>query len=238
MIEKKLSDLVIHDIDSKATYDALVTRGAIGNEDLCLVEEEKDVSLGLTGASIGQIAKVKAVDESGAPTAWEARDAAEVEALPMLYHGKVSEEISGLEITEIDGNPMSLSEVKVRAIFKVSTAAWCGIELCTSAKSPSNALITSEAGSVFTTAEKYYLTTAHGKISNGNFEINYVQSTQITAYVNSSMGIKNAALGKSIPNFIYSTPPVLQEMNAENGQINKVKINGNFSEVEVIIWGR
>ena len=191
-------------------------------------------NLGISGATVGQTVKIKAVDENGVPTEWEAVD----DALPLLYHGKVSEEISGLEITEIDGNPMSLSEVKVRAIFKVSTAAWCGIELCTSAKSPSNALITSEAGSVFTTAEKYYLTTAHGKISNGNFEINYVQSTQITAYVNSSMGIKNAALGKSIPNFIYSTPPVLQEMNAENGQINKVKINGNFSEVEVIIWGR
>lgn len=70
MIEKKLSDLVIHDIDSKATYDALVTRGAIGNEDLCLVEEEKDVSLGLTGASIGQIAKVKTVNDNGVPIEW------------------------------------------------------------------------------------------------------------------------------------------------------------------------
>ena len=191
-------------------------------------------TLGISGASVGQTVKIKAVDKNGVPTEWEAVD----DALPLLYHGKVSEEISGLEITEIDGNPMSLSEVKVRAIFKASTAAWCGIELCTSAKSPNNALITSEAGSVFTTAEKYYLTTAHGKISNGNFEINYVQSTQITAYVNSSTGIKNAASGKSIPNFIYNNPPVLQEMNAENGQINKVKINGNFSEVEVIIWGR
>lgn len=193
-----------------------------------------DTSLGLTGATVGQTVKIKAVDENGAPTEWEAVD----DALPLLYHGKVSEEISGLEITEIDGNPMSLSEVKVRAIFKVSTAAWCGIELCTSAKNPNNVLITSEAGSVFTTAEKYYLTTAHGKISNGNFEINYVQPTPITAYLHASTGIKNAASGKSIPNFIYNNPPVLQEMNAENGQINKVKINGNFSEVEVIIWGR
>ena len=193
-----------------------------------------DISLGISGATAGQMAKVKAVDASGAPTAWEAAD----DALPLLYHGKVSEEISGLEITEIDGNPMSLSEVKVRAIFKTSTAAWCGIELCTSAKNPNNRLITSEAGSVYTAAEKYYLTTAHGKISNGNFDINYVQPTQITASVNTSVGIKNTTPGKSIPNLIYGTPPVLQEMNVENGQINKVKIFGNFSEVEVIIWGR
>ena len=77
MIEKKLSDLVIHDIDSKATYDALVTRGAIGNEDLCLVEEEKDVSLGLTGASIGQIAKVKTINDNGVPIEWIASNSAD-----------------------------------------------------------------------------------------------------------------------------------------------------------------
>ena len=33
-----------------------------------------DISLGLTSAAIGQIIKVKAVDESGKPTAWEAAD--------------------------------------------------------------------------------------------------------------------------------------------------------------------
>ena len=191
-------------------------------------------NLGISGASVGQIVKIKAVDSSGVPTEWEAAD----DALPLLYHGKVSEEISGFEITEINGNPMSLSEVNVRAVFKVSTAAWCGIELCTSAKNPGNQLITAEGGSVFTTAEKYYLATAHGKISNGNFEINAVQPTQFTPYLNMSSGTKNVASIKTIPNFVYNNPPVLQEMNAENGQINKVKINGNFSEMEVIIWGR
>ena len=33
-----------------------------------------DISLGLTSAAVGQIIKVKAVDESGKPTAWEAAD--------------------------------------------------------------------------------------------------------------------------------------------------------------------
>ena len=33
-----------------------------------------DISLGLTSAAVGQIIKVKAVDESGKPTAWEAVD--------------------------------------------------------------------------------------------------------------------------------------------------------------------
>lgn len=35
-----------------------------------------DVSLGLTSAAVGQIIKVKAIDESGKPTAWEALDRA------------------------------------------------------------------------------------------------------------------------------------------------------------------
>ena len=193
-----------------------------------------DISLGISGATAGQMAKVKAVDENGVPTQWEAGS----DALPLLYHGKVSEAISGFEITEIGGNPMSLSEVNVRAVFKVSTASWCGIELCTSAKNQDNKLITAEGGYVNATAEKYYLATAHGKISNGNFEINAVQPTQFTPYLNVSSGIKNFASIKSIPNFVYNKPPELQEMNAENGRINTVKIGGNFSEVEVIIWGR
>ena len=33
-----------------------------------------DISLGLTGATVGQIAKITAVDGSGKPTAWEAVD--------------------------------------------------------------------------------------------------------------------------------------------------------------------
>lgn len=33
-----------------------------------------DISLGLTSAAVGQTVKVKAIDESGKPTAWEAVD--------------------------------------------------------------------------------------------------------------------------------------------------------------------
>ena len=35
---------------------------------------DTDISLGLTSAAVGQIIKVKAIDESGKPTAWEALD--------------------------------------------------------------------------------------------------------------------------------------------------------------------
>ena len=73
MTETKLPGMVFNKIDTKKTYDALVKKGEIGENDLCLVEDEDNISPGSgTGASVGDIIKVKAVDDSGKPTAWEA----------------------------------------------------------------------------------------------------------------------------------------------------------------------
>lgn len=71
MTETKLPGMVINKIDTKKTYNALVEKGEIGENDLCLVEDEDNISLGITSASVGDIIKVKAVDDSGKPTAWE-----------------------------------------------------------------------------------------------------------------------------------------------------------------------
>ena len=53
-----------------------------------------DISLGLTSAAVGQIIKVKAIDESGKPTAWEAAD------MPSWS------QISGKPFDTIDGNTL------------------------------------------------------------------------------------------------------------------------------------
>ena len=58
-----------------------------------------DISLGLTSAAVGQIIKVKAVDESGKPTAWEAADMAGGESSfpkfeKLLTHTITEEEIA------------------------------------------------------------------------------------------------------------------------------------------------
>lgn len=76
MTETKLPGMVINRIDTKSTYDSLVEKGEIGENDLCLVEGEDNISLGITSASVGDIVKVKAVDDSGKPTAWEAANSA------------------------------------------------------------------------------------------------------------------------------------------------------------------
>ena len=81
MTETKLPGMVINRIDKKSTYDSLVENGEIGENDLCLIEDEDnispggtgtDISLGITSAAVGDIIKVKAVDASGKPTEWEA----------------------------------------------------------------------------------------------------------------------------------------------------------------------
>lgn len=51
-----------------------------------------DISLGLTSASVGQIIKVKAVDESGKPTEWEAAN--------MSEGGETWEKISDVSLTQ------------------------------------------------------------------------------------------------------------------------------------------
>lgn len=75
-----------------------------------------DLSLGVTGATVGQIAKITAVDASGKPTAWEPVD------MPS-GGGETWEEIRTLEIsediikttisTDNDGAPFSLKKIYI-----------------------------------------------------------------------------------------------------------------------------
>lgn len=72
MTETKLSGMVINKIDSEDTYQKLVEAGQIGENNISFVEsEDTSDSLGITGASVGDIIKVKKVDADGKPTAWE-----------------------------------------------------------------------------------------------------------------------------------------------------------------------
>lgn len=79
-----------------------------------------DISLGLTSASVGQTIKVKAVDENGKPTEWEAAD--------LISGGEKWELLNSIEITEAvntitistdkDGNPLSLKKAVV--VFEIN----------------------------------------------------------------------------------------------------------------------
>ena len=79
-----------------------------------------DTSLGVTGAEVGQIIKIKAVDENGIPTEWEAADAAsggdgaeiDISRDPDLIL-EVSKAVVSLSISEINGQPINATEMVV-----------------------------------------------------------------------------------------------------------------------------
>ena len=80
-----------------------------------------DISLGLTSASVGQIIKVKAIDASGKPTAWEAAD--------MPSGGEHWEKITEIELTDAaslitinkdaTGKPFALKRVMIDCTINI-----------------------------------------------------------------------------------------------------------------------
>lgn len=87
-----------------------------------------DISLGISGATAGQMAKVKAVDASGAPTAWEAGDAAGGYSgygnRNPDYTYTVTEVISELYISEINGNTFSANKLACLVEFPAGTGGF------------------------------------------------------------------------------------------------------------------
>ena len=67
-----------------------------------------DISLGLTGASVGDIVKVKEVDANGKPTAWEASEL----GMRLIRAITLAEQTDRVDITtDENGNTFSLNEV-------------------------------------------------------------------------------------------------------------------------------
>ena len=79
-----------------------------------------DISLGLTSAAVGQTIKVKAVDESGKPTAWEAADMSgdRWELINAIEIADGTEETNALTInTDKNGNTFSLKKARLITYF-------------------------------------------------------------------------------------------------------------------------
>ena len=70
-------------------------------------------TLGITGATVGQTVKIKAVDENGVPTEWEAADAASGESgWKLLKELTLESDIYTIVLTEdTDGNAISCMEI-------------------------------------------------------------------------------------------------------------------------------
>lgn len=82
-----------------------------------------DISLGLTSATVGQTIKVKAVDESGKPTEWEAADMPSGggdtwELINAIEIADGTEETNALTInTDKNGNTFSLKKARLITYF-------------------------------------------------------------------------------------------------------------------------
>ena len=87
-----------------------------------------DISLGVTGASVGDIVKVKAVDGTGKPTEWEAAKLTDewvkIGEYTWTAEDAASTSTKYLQFTQdADGNPLSLDAIYVYAKPLYSTTA-------------------------------------------------------------------------------------------------------------------
>lgn len=77
------------------------------------IQSGGDLSLGITGAQVEQIAKITAVDETGKPTAWEAVDMAGGETWELIASGEM-QETAALNITkDNNGLPFTLKSAQI-----------------------------------------------------------------------------------------------------------------------------
>ena len=99
---------------AKAVYDALQDIG---------IPSGTDISLNVTGATVGQTIKVKAVDADGKPTAWEAVDMAAggTEVWEKVCQVTTTENVSFIY------QPFGGYYKKIRAIFAAESTAACQV---------------------------------------------------------------------------------------------------------------
>lgn len=89
-----------------------------------------DLSLGVTGATVGQIARITAVDDAGVPTAWEAAELPKGDVAEDLEEFELFDEIvtDNAETSVFDfstnSNGQSLSDKNYKEVFLVSPLAY------------------------------------------------------------------------------------------------------------------
>lgn len=78
-------------------------------------DKNEPKSLGITGATVGQIARITAVDESGKPTAWSPVDMPSGgETWELLDDYTATDALDVYQLTsDAQGNPLSLKAVKI-----------------------------------------------------------------------------------------------------------------------------
>lgn len=98
-------------------------------DSIIALESNGGVGMGITGATVGQIAKISAVDASGKPTAWEPVDMPSGggetwDKIAEIVIPEGADESTALTISQdFDGNPFSLVKARLCAKFPKYTGA-------------------------------------------------------------------------------------------------------------------
>lgn len=134
-----------------------------------------DHTLGLSGAAVGQIARITAVDGDGVPTKWESANlpsgGSGGEKWDIHYKTNIAEPLAeGFEITEVDGEPLQLKEMwaMVKLQNGSETHQWLGCAVKTDNGNANLSSVAADFGGAHTAAGKYAYFVYHAiVIGNG-----------------------------------------------------------------------
>lgn len=113
-IQAQIGDMAALETEAKDSLVAAINEAAKSGGDAAA-----DPTLGLTGATVGQIAKIAAVDASGVPTAWSPVDmpsggGGSAETFELIKYIKTTEAVNEIRINEDDiGEPFELEEAQI-----------------------------------------------------------------------------------------------------------------------------
>lgn len=177
-----------------------------------VIDAGKQDTLIQSGATVGQIAKITAVDDNGKPTEWEAADMDGGEkAWKYEKYVEFSEETAGFEFTAYDDEtPFDFTEVEISAALKnaATEAAWGDVTVISdgSVVGSKNEKIggTDSSVSIHTKSGKWYFCFLRGHIDAKNKSIEAMTCVDANIlYVNSPLILrKNTVFQK--PNYCYS----------------------------------
>lgn len=171
----------------------------------------------ITGATVGQIVKIKAVDENGKPTEWEAADMASGGGEKPWRYDKLiefSEDTAGFTLdTFDDGSPFDFTEVEITAALKnaATSSVWGDVAAVSDGFIDGKYMLVGGSNSFvskMTNSGQWYLYYLHGVVDAVK------KSVSATVAPNTSVMYINAPAvfyGNEIyqmPNFAYSTTAI------------------------------
>lgn len=188
------------------------------------IAEHTSNPLNITGATVGQIVKIKAVDETGKPTAWEAVDMPSgggEKAWKYEKYVEFSEETAGFEFTTYDDKtPFDFTEVEISAALKnaATESAWGDVTVISDGLVDAGGKNEKIGGndssvSIHTSSGKWYFCYLRGHIDakNKSIEAMICVDTNIL-YVNAPFVLKK--------NLVFQKPNFCYGVNAEQNHWN------------------